>query len=151
VKLTIVGEGDNDYVTQLHQLVEQNKVDALVTFLPARPKEALPDLYSQSDIFLFTSIWEEPFGRVIVEAMASGVTVVGTRVGGASEILIDNENALIFNPDDPDSLAQQLKRLIESPDLRKRLKVSAQETAANKFDIKRMTAEIESYLQGILQ
>jgi glycosyltransferase involved in cell wall biosynthesis len=151
LKLTIVGEGDNDYVAYLHQLVEQSKADALVTFLPAQPKEALPDLYRQSDIFLFTSIWEEPFGRVIVEAMASGVTVVGTKVGGASEILIDNENALVFNPDDPDSLAQQLNRLIESPDLRKRLKVSAQETAVNKFDIKRMTAEIESYLQGILR
>lgn len=151
LKLTIVGEGDNDYVAYLHQLVEQNKADAFVTFLPAQPKEALPELYRQFDIFLFTSIWNEPFGRVIVEAMASGVTVVGTKVGGASEILVDNENALIFKPDDPDSLAQQLNRLIESPDLRKRLIGSAQETAVNKFDIKRMTSEIESYLQGILQ
>jgi glycosyltransferase involved in cell wall biosynthesis len=151
LKLTIVGEGDNDYGSYLHQLVEQNKIKALVTFLPAQPKEALPDLYRQSDIFLFTSIWDEPFGRVIVEAMASGVVVVGTKVGGASEILIDNENALVFVPGDPDSLAQQLKQLIESSDLRERLIVSAQESAAKKFDIRRMTAEIESYLQGNLQ
>jgi glycosyltransferase involved in cell wall biosynthesis len=88
---------------------------------------------------------------VIVEAMASGVVVVGTPVGGAAEILVDGENALTFTPDDPASLASQLKRLIESPELRGRLARSARQAAVDKFDIRRMTAEIETYLQGITQ
>ncbi|NTW12815.1 MAG: glycosyltransferase, partial [Anaerolineales bacterium] len=115
------------------------------------PKEALPALYHRSDILLFTSIWAEPFGRVIVEAMASGVVVVGTAVGGAAEILTDGENALTFTADDPASLTSQLKRLIDSPALREQLAMSARRTVADKFDIRRMTAEIESYLQGIAQ
>jgi glycosyltransferase involved in cell wall biosynthesis len=150
LKLTIVGDGDPDYVNHLHQLVEQKKVASFVTFMPAQPKEALPALYHQSDIFLFTSIWAEPFGRVIVEAMASGVTVVGTVVGGAPEILIENENALTFNPDDYKSLSRQLKRLIESPALRERLRAAGRQTAVDKFDIHRMTTEIESYLQTLV-
>jgi glycogen(starch) synthase len=151
LKLTVVGDGDAEYVSRLHQLVEEKKLASFVDFLPAQPKEALPALYHRSDIFLFTSIWAEPFGRVIVEAMASGVVVVGTAVGGAAEILADGENALTFTPDDPASLASQLKRLIDSPELRERLAKAGRETAADKFDIRRMTAEIESYLQGIIQ
>jgi glycosyltransferase involved in cell wall biosynthesis len=151
LKLTVVGDGDADYVGHLHQLVEQKNVASFVTFLPAQPKETLPALYHRSDIFLFTSIWAEPFGRVIVEAMASGAVVVGTKVGGAAEILTEGENALIFPPDDPASLARQLKRLIESPALREQLAKTARQTAVDKFDIRRMTTEIEAYLQGITQ
>ena len=149
LKLTLVGDGDADYVSRLHQLVDENNLASFVDFLPAQPKEALPSLYHQSDILLFTSIWAEPFGRVIVEAMASGVVVVGTAVGGAAEILSDGENALTFTADDPPSLASQLKRLIESPDLRERLAESARRTAADKYDIRRMSEEIEGYLQNL--
>ena len=149
LKLIIVGDGDPDYVDYLQQLVKQEKITSFVTFMPAQPKETLPALYHQSDIFLFTSIWAEPFGRVIVEAMASGMAVVGTGVGGASEIIIENENALIFIPDDPASLSHQLKQLIESPPLRERLAKAGRQTAVDKFDIQRMAAEIEVYLQTL--
>jgi len=150
IKLTIVGNGDVDYVAYLHQLVDDKRIAAYVDFLPAQPKEVLPALYRRSDIFLFTSIWAEPFGRVIVEAMASGLAVVGTAVGGAAEILLEDENALLFTPDDPASLSRQLKRLIESPDLRERLARSGRETATQKFDIRRMTEEIETYLKALV-
>ena len=149
IKLTIVGDGDADYVERLYQLVDEKKIASYVNLLPAQPKETLPALYHCSDIFLFTSIWAEPFGRVIVEAMASGLAVVGTPVGGSAEILVEGENALLFTPDDPASLSGQLKRLIESPELRERLASSGSKTAAQKFDIRRMTEEIESYLQMI--
>jgi len=151
LRLTIVGDGEPEYVRHLHQLVGYKNIASFVDFLPAQPKEALPALYRTADIFLFTSIWPEPFGRVIVEAMASGVTVTGTRVGGAGEILVDGENALTFIPDDPSSLTQQLKRLIEAPTLREQLTASARKIAVNKFDIQRMTTEIESYLQTTIK
>jgi glycosyltransferase involved in cell wall biosynthesis len=151
IRLTIVGDGEPDYVNYLHKLVESKSLASFVDFLPAQPKETLPSLYRSADIFLFTSIWPEPFGRVIVEAMASGITVVGTSVGGAGEILMDGENALTFMPDDPSGLAQQLNRLIESPDLRERLMTSARATAINRFDLQRMTAEIENYLTTMVQ
>ena len=150
IKLTIVGDGDQEYVTRLHTLVEEKFIASFVDFRPAQPKEILPALYHSTDILLFTSIWSEPFGRVIVEAMASGVLVIGTNVGGAGEILSDGKNALIFTPDNPSSLTKQIRRVIETPFLLKQLTESARETAINKFDIQRMTAEIETYLQAII-
>jgi glycosyltransferase involved in cell wall biosynthesis len=149
LKLTVVGDGDADYVSRLHQLVQEKNLASFVDFLPAQPKEALPALYHRSDIFLFTSIWAEPFGRVIVEAMASGVVVVGTAVGGAAEILVDGKNALTFTADNSASLTRQLKRLIDSPALRERLAESARRTATDKFDLRRMTEEIERYLHNL--
>ena len=151
LKLTIVGDGEPDYVNLLHQLVDEKNLAAFVDFRPAQPKETLPSLYRSAEIFLFTSIWPEPFGRVIVESMVSGVLVIGTNVGGAGEILVDGENALTFTPDDPSSLTQQIKRVIETPSLRRQLVKSARETAASKFDVQRMTLEIESYLQTVTQ
>jgi len=149
IKLTIVGDGEPGYEAYLRQLATQENVASFVTFIPAQPKETLPALYQQFDIFLFTSIWPEPFGRVIVEAMASGLTVVGAPVGGAVEILRADENALTFSPDDPSSLAQQLRRLIETPALRERLAKAGRETAIHQFDLQRMTNEIELYLQAL--
>ena len=150
VHLTIVGDGEPNYVERLKQIAKLHNLASLITFLPAQPKEAMPALYRSADIFVFPSIWAEPFGRVLVEAMASGVPVVGTRVGGAAEILMDGENALVFTPDDPMSLAEQLKRLIELPSLCERLGRAGRETAVERFDLKRMTTEIESYLQALV-
>lgn len=151
IKLTIVGDGEPAYKTYLQELAVQEGIDSLVNFLPAQPKEALPALYKQTDIFLFTSIWPEPFGRVIVEAMASGVAVVGTQVGGAREILAENVNALIFNPNDSQSLADRLQKLVQSPELRETLSKAGKEIAVREFDLQRMTCEIEMYLQSLVQ
>ncbi len=149
LRLTIVGDGEPDYESYLRTLVANENIASFADFQPAQPKEALPSLYQKADIFLFTSIWAEPFGRVIVEAMASGVAVIGTRVGGAAEILIENENSLSFAPDDAIGLAEQIKRLIESPELRMKLARAGRESVVDKFDIQRMTNEIENYLESM--
>lgn len=149
IRLKIVGDGEPEYETFLRDLVIKEGAEKFVQIMPAQPKDSLPLLYGNADIFLFTSIWAEPFGRVIVEAMASGTPVIGTRVGGAAEILIANENALTFSPDDPLDLAAQIKRLVESPELRFKLAETARQTAIGRFDIRRMTDEIGEYLVSV--
>ena len=150
LSLTIVGDGEPGYVDSLHKMVDRASLASFVTFLPTQPKETLPALYRQSDIFLFTSIWQEPFGRVIVEAMASGLAVVGTAVGGAAEMLVHDENSLVFEAGDSTSLARALQRLIESPALREKLGSAGRETARSKFDLRRMTDEVELYLRSLI-
>lgn len=151
LKLTIVGAGDADYEAWIRDLIAQEKIQAYVTLLGMQPKEAVPTFYAQADVFLFASIWPEPFGRVLVEAMAAGLAVVGTATGGAAEILMDEENALIFPPEDVPSLVTQLERLIKSVALRQRLAYNGRERAIKKFDIQRMVAEIETFLQAIVK
>ncbi|MCB0177008.1 MAG: glycosyltransferase family 4 protein [Anaerolineae bacterium] len=150
-KLTIAGTGEADYETELHHLVRQKNLEKSVTFIGAQPKEAMPSIYHQADIFLFTSIWQEPFGRVLVEAMASGILVIGTATGGASDILTDHENALVFAPNNAVDLAEKITYLMDKPQLRQKLTKAGYRTAFEKFDIQRMTTEIETYLQSIVE
>ena len=82
--------------------------------------------------------------------MASGAVVIGTATGGAREILLNNENALVFSPGEAVGLATQIARLIESPSLRRQLAKAGRRTATEKFDIQRMTEEIEIYLQTLV-
>ncbi len=147
LKLTIVGTGEPDYEAHLRALADQHQVSSMVEFLGAQPKEMIPDLYHAADILLFTSIWPEPFGRVPVEAMASGVAVIGTAVGGAAEVMEDNLNALLFTPGDAQSLAGQIARLITSPELKETLIANGRQTAHDKFDMQRMSSEVETYLK----
>lgn len=151
VELLIAGDGEQDYLTFLHYLVRKQRLDKYVQFLGPQPKAAMPALYQQADIFLFTSVWQEPFGRVLVEAMASGTAVVGAKVGGAAEILVENENSLTFEPNDDQQLAAQIMRLIRSPELRFALSQQGCKVALEQFDILRMVQEIESYLGRVIK
>lgn len=146
IELQIVGTGDQDYLTFLQYLVRRHHVEPYVTFLGQQPKEAMPTLYCEADIFLFTSVWQEPFGRVLIEAMAAGVAVVGSAVGGVTEILRENETALTYPPGNLERLAAQVARLLQNPELRHQLAAAGKQVALERFDIQRMATEIEGYL-----
>ena len=150
VKLSIIGGGERGYVARLRQIVQQAELGEWIDFQGPIPKDSMPALYRQFDAFVFTSTWQEPFGRVLVEAMASGVAVIGTATGGAGEILVDHENALTFTPGDASRLAEQILRLHQQPSLRQQLVENGRRIASEKYDISRMVAEIEAYLKSVL-
>lgn len=151
IELLIAGAGDRDYLTFLEYLVRRHRLEKHVSFLGPQTKEAMPALYHQADIFLFTSVWQEPFGRVLIEAMAAGVAVVGSTVGGVTEILRDNETALTYPAGNEEKLAAQVARLIESPELRQQVATAGKRVALERFDIQRMAMEMESYVAQIVR
>jgi glycogen synthase len=150
IHLTIAGGGDTDYVADLRRLIQRERLESYVTLLGPQLPEAMPELYSRTHMLLFTSLWDEPFGRVLVEAMAAGVIVVGTATGGAKELLVDSENALLFPPGDADRLATRLLEVVDSPVLRQRLIEGGRQTAIERFDSQRMADEIEAYLERMV-
>lgn len=77
--------------------------------------------YQESDICVVPSIWEEPFGLVAVEAMATGRPVVVSDVGGLQEIVVHGETGFIFHRDKPAELADYLRTLLDDPELRRRM------------------------------
>jgi spore coat protein SA len=93
---------------------------ATVTFLPYRSGASLGDLFREADMFCSPSVWDEPFGLVNVEALASGLPVVSTYSGGASEILA-NGGGVMVERGSAVQLASALRRLVENPELRTRL------------------------------
>jgi glycosyltransferase involved in cell wall biosynthesis len=95
---------------------------------PAR--DAVPAAYAAADAVLFPVVWEEPWGLVPLEAMASARPVVATGAGGSGEYLRDGENCLLFSPrDDPAALAAAVRRLAGDEGLRDRLRAAGLATA----------------------
>ena len=76
------------------------------------------------------SIWPDPLPGVIREAMSLGKAVVGTRVGGIPDIIVDGENGLLVEPGDEIGLATAMTRLIDDPQLRERLGAQARTDVA---------------------
>jgi len=83
--------------------------------------EDMPGIYQQADICVVPSVWEEPFGIVALEAMASGLPVCGARTGGLQDIILHEETGLLFDRGNPSALADALKWLIDDPPLRNAL------------------------------
>jgi glycosyltransferase involved in cell wall biosynthesis len=110
---------------------------AFTGFVP-QPSAAIRAL----DIVIHASTEPEPFGRVIVEAMACGRPVITSGTGGAAELVNDEQNALLHRAGDPASLAKAIERLITQPELRQTLVQSGLETARVRFDRNRLASQI---------
>ena len=103
-----------------------------VEFLGHRFGEDLAREFRHADIFCCPSIWQEPFGNVNIEAMASGVPVVATRVGGIPEIAAEG-GVVLVEPGSPISLADAIDSLVTDRDLRIKLACEAYKSAQRRF------------------
>jgi glycogen(starch) synthase len=146
VALTIAG-GDvgGDDESRLKTMCDDLNVSSLVSFRGKISKMELQREMHSHDIFLFPSIWDEPFSIVLVEAMTAGMAVVCTPTGGTPELAVDHENALYFNPGDSRTCASALGRLIKSPDLCNKLSLNAVRST-EQLTIPNMTHKIEHFL-----
>ncbi|KAJ8604459.1 hypothetical protein CTAYLR_000930 [Chrysophaeum taylorii] len=99
-----------------------------VKFLGVLRGAALSKAYASADIFCMPSD-SETLGFVVIEAMASGLAVVGADAGGIPSIIDDARNGLLSTPRDPHHLAHLVKQIVESPDLRRDLATRARKDA----------------------
>ncbi|MFO0951437.1 MAG: glycosyltransferase family 4 protein [Isosphaeraceae bacterium] len=110
-----------------------------VGFVPHQP--APEAVFRALDVVVHASTRPEPFGRVIVEAMACGRPVIASRAGGAAELFEDGETAMGCPPGDPQALAGAMARLAADPGLRARLGEAGRSAAAERFDRGRLAGE----------
>lgn len=150
IKLTIVGSGHPDYETYLKKITDELDLRACVSFEPRVPREQVPALLKQHDVLLFPSVWEEPLARMVQEAMASGMVVIGSTSGGTPEILRHGENGLTFTPGDDRMLAERITLLLDNPTLFPTLSEAARQTVEECFTINRMVDELEFHFQAVL-
>ena len=123
--------GRDSGVTGVRSAAEAAGVSGGVRFLGER--EDLPAILANTDVYAFPSSIE-PFGMGPVEAMAAGVPVVATSVGGLTEIVTDGVNGLLVPPLAPVELAGAVVRLCRDAGLRERL-VAAGRDRAKDFDV----------------
>jgi len=149
VSLSINGSGHPDYEMYLKKMVADHNINEKVHFLHRIPREEMPNLLQKFDVLIFPSIWEEPLARVILEAMATGLVVVGTLTGGTGEVLIEGKTGLTFEPGNAAMLAQRIEQLYKDPELYTRLSKNGRNTIVSQFSMPRMIDEIEVDLTNI--
>ncbi len=120
-RLLIVGDGPMK--PRLSDFARSLEVSDRVEFRPQVPSTQMPALYGELDALVLPSLtqpnWKEQFGRVLIEAMACGVPVVGSTCGEIPNVIGDA--GLIFAEGDDDALLQQLRKLRQQPNLREEL------------------------------
>jgi glycosyltransferase involved in cell wall biosynthesis len=139
--------GEEEVGEELVALAEELGVADRVTFT-GHVDDVAAELASL-DIAVHASTIPEPFGQVVVEAMAAGVPVVATDAGGPAEVVTDGADGLLFPMGDVDGLADRLTLLASDADLRGRLVAGGRATAAA-YAPSVIAAAVESTYRGIL-
>lgn len=140
--------GDGECRKMLEARVSEMGISNKVRFIGAMD-DVRPLLWA-SNLFVQPSSRREGFGLSLVEAMATGLPVVGTDLGGIPEIINAELNGLVAPPGNSSQLASQIMRLIKDAELSTRLSLNAQLTIIEKFDAKRMVSQYSNLYQELL-
>ncbi len=116
--LEIVGSGSAE--AKFRELAESMGLDREVQFVGPMSREQVAERYRQVDLFTLPPL-SEAFGNVFAEAMASGLPIVGTNVGGIPELVKDGVNGLLVRPGDCRALADAIARLASDETLRRNM------------------------------
>lgn len=151
VNLTIVGDDKFNpvYVSHLRGLISSYGITNCVRFVGKISSDKIGEFLETHRIFVFSSVWDEPFGISQLEAMASGLVVVGTATGGSAEILKHDVNGVVFERENPQDCARQIHRLIEDSDLYMRLRVAGMASVQNDFNFETAVCKMERILKEI--
>lgn len=151
VRLMIVG-GDyqlspgQSYLEDLKTLVRDLAVEEHVIFTGHRTDMA--DLMAACDVFALPS-FEEPFGLVFVEAMASKKPVIALHTGGVPEVVEHGRSGLLSPPGDRDALAGNIATLLRDPGLRARMGEYGRSVVEQRFTAARLAADVEQIYSRI--
>lgn len=130
-------------------LAKSMEAAGLLRIIGALPRTRMRDFWSSLDIAVVPSLYE-PFGLVALEAMACGVPVVASAIGGLKEIVQEGTSGLFVAPGDSSALAQALSTLLTDERLRLRLAEGARRRA-EEFSQARRSVELVGLLQARLE
>jgi glycosyltransferase involved in cell wall biosynthesis len=140
----VVNLSDDEQVRKLAPLYNANYSSYLGHMLPPEIAErvsfhkalAHPELaghYRNADILVSPSVWNEPFGIPLIEAMATGIPVIATRGGGFPEIVQEGKTGLLVSRGDAEELAEAILRLLEDEDLSRSMGEAGRQRVLERF------------------
>lgn len=149
-RFVIIGRAFNEdapFEAQLHQFVRTHHLESRVHFVAFQTDIAAT--LSQLDLLLHCSTKPEPFGRVIIEAMAVGVPVIAARAGGVPEIVTDGVDAGLAEPGNVDSYMGQMVALLGDPGKMAAWAAAGRRTVEKHFTLDRVFNDFERVLSEV--
>ena len=144
-KFVLVGDGELRYDLEKQVLDLGVKENVIFTGL----RDDVPELLAMSDLFVLSSI-NEGMGRVLVEAMAVGLPVVATKVGGVPAVVVDGETGMLVPPKNPNALADAIVRLLKDEYMRRRMGEAGRCRVYPDFGVEAMVRKIENVYEELI-
>ncbi len=120
VELVLVGSGS--LKDEAQEYVRVNMIENRVTFYEAVDVDMIPEFLNKMDIYVMPSVSNsETFGVAALEASASGIPVIASRIGGVPEVVDDGVTGLLVEPNDIEALTSALKELVGNSQLRRKM------------------------------
>jgi glycosyltransferase involved in cell wall biosynthesis len=143
--LLVVGSGREE--ERLREMVSRFGLEVCVQFLGMR--RDVPEIHRAMDVFVLPSLWEG-LPIALLEAMASGLPVVATPVGGVPEVVKNGKNGLLVPTKDPVALAEALRKIRQDPLLAEELGREGRETVRERYSHRRVAEEVmEIYRESL--
>lgn len=146
--LSLVGKGSQEQ--KIKQIAKSSGVGDRIK-ISALPYQGIERIYQEADIFVLpskpTRYWEEQFGMVLVEAMATGLPIISTYSGAIPEVIGDA--GILVTPSDGIGLKDALKKLIDSPADRSLLGIKARKRSEELFDAKKQAEKINNLYKNL--
>ncbi len=148
--LHLVGNRKNNsnYYHKLNNAVKKLKLTECVVFHDGADQENIKQLYEEADIFVLPS-FQETFGIVFLEAMHYGLPIITTNVTAMPELVEEGKNGFLVPPADSQALAQAISKLIENPDLIKKMGEAGREKVATSYYWQQTCSGFASILEKI--
>ena len=154
VELIVVGggateSGGDPELDRLAQIVARCDAEEHVELRGQVPQAQLPEIYRSADLVVCAP-WYEPFGIVPLEAMACGIPVVASSVGGLIDTVVDDVTGLHVRPRDLPGLASTMRALLEEPEERERMGVLGRRRVVRRYSWDRVAADTERAYRAVM-
>lgn len=148
-RLDIVGEGPEK--ESLEELCISLKIQNSVRFYGEVSHVELADFYSKASVVVLPSVVAENCPLVVLEAMASARPVIGSRIGGIPELILENETGLLFNPGDIDELSEKIVQLLLNPERAEKMGRFGRERVEKEFSAQNHVKRILDLYHSLLR
>lgn len=149
VKFAAIGDSaDGNYLEHLKGFAQELRIFSKIIFTGSQIN--MPKVYAALDLVVLAS-WEEPFARVVYEAMAMEKPVVGTNTGGTPEIIEHGVNGLLVPPKNPKALAEGIIEVLKDREKAQRMGKKGRRIVQERFSLEKHVAEIENIYKVLLK
>jgi colanic acid/amylovoran biosynthesis glycosyltransferase len=147
IKYEVIGEGI--LLEKLQSLAAEEGLSDTVIFAGGRDQDYIAGRLAESDICLLSSV-EEALSVALMEAQATGLPAVATKVGGVSEAVMDGESGYLVQPGDAEAMAEKLDLLVKDPERRRKMGIAGRKMVEEKYDIRKLNEKLVELYRSLL-
>jgi glycosyltransferase involved in cell wall biosynthesis len=145
IKGTVLILGGGAEKEKLENLIKAEKIKNVIMGGYINPAKAslFHEFYERADVYVSPSVWEEPLGLTILEAMAAGTPVVATKKGGIVSVIKEGENGFFVRARNSKQIAETVNMLLVNDELRVKVSENARKTIENNFTWQKIASQFE--------